>query len=426
MMTVAAEAQPPVVLLNGLQLPDSIGDLLLGRVCPVSTGNPRSSGTFGNLEALLRDQGFQVAFFDNCVECPGRTIEECGQALGRFLQRLPNSADGVDMVAHSMGGLIIRSYLAGKTLSGFSPPEKTSIRKAVFLGTPHFGSYTAVPLPVLPVQVSQLVEGSAFVWDLATWNVGRDDLRGIDALAVAGAGCPLGAVPEGGDGVVALTSASLAFAREPERTRVVPYRHTSTVLGPCPARTTLANIDNAAHLSYRAIVSFLTGTDEWRAIGLSAAEHPALLSAGGGVVEWQDEQGRRVESAKLLSGAGVEWASAPQGRYQVNRHPAETTDLWFETRSGWVQNGAAIAAGGSRPYLIKWGPWIGGVAAQPGQLVITGANLSGLTVRINGELAEVASSAPDSIRVNWSGPAGLYQVEVSGPSGRASVNWYRE
>ena len=42
----------------------------------------------------------------------------------------------------------------------------------------------------------------------------------------------------------------------------------------------LANIDDAAHLSYRAIQSFLTDTDEWRAIGLSAAEHPSLASTG--------------------------------------------------------------------------------------------------------------------------------------------------
>lgn len=425
-VAVSATGQPPVVLVNGLQLPDSIGDLLLGRVCPPSTATPRSSATFGNMEALLRDQGLQVAFFDNCVECPGRTIEECGQALGRFIERLPNSTNGVDMVAHSMGGLIIRSYLAGKTLAGFSPPPKTNIRKVVFLGTPHFGSYTAVPLPILPVQVSQLVEGSPFVWDLSTWNAGGDDLRGVDALAVAGAGCPLASNPEGGDGVVALTSASLAFAREPERTRVVPFRHTSTVLGACPARTMLANIDNAAHLSYRAVVSFLTGTDEWRAIGLSAAEHPSLAATGGGIVEWQDEQGRRVESSRLLSGAGLEWSSAPQNRYQLNRHPAETTDLWFETQTGSVQNGAAIAPGGSRPYLIKWGPWIGSVAREDGQLVLTGANLSGLAVAINGEAAEIAESTPASIRLNWSGPAGLYRIEAAGPSGRAAVNWYRE
>ncbi len=362
-----ATPQPPVVLLNGLQLPDSIGDFLLGRICPLSTGNPPSSGTFGNMEQLLRSQGLEVAFFDNCAECPGGTIEDCGRALGRFLERYPRAPGAsaeTDLVAHSMGGLIVRSWLSGKSATGFEPPAQTRVRKAVFLGTPHFGSYSAVSIPLLPPQVAQLAEGSAFIWDLATWNMGGDDLRGVDALAIAGAGCPLGATPEAGDGVVALTSASLGFSREAERTRVLPYRHTSTILGPCPARTLLANIDNASHLSYRALTSFLAGTDEWRAIGLSAAEHSVLAWSGGGVVEWQDEQGRRVPSSKLLSGAGVEWDTAAQDRHETNLHPAETTDLWFETGSGWVQNGAAIAGGGSRAYLIKWGPWIGSVQQE--------------------------------------------------------------
>ena len=343
-------AAPPVVLLNGFQLSDSIVDIISGRSCPPSTSVPRSASTFGRLEELLRAQGLQVAFFDNCVECPGRTIEECGQSLNRFLRNLTGEEGEADLVAHSMGGLIVRAYLAGKTLSGYAPPAKTRIRKVVFLGVPHFGSYTAVPLPLLPVQVSQLAEGSPFVWDLSTWNVGADDLRGVDALGIAGAGCPLGLIPEAGDGVVAVTSASLAFAREPERTRVLPYRHSPSVLGPCPARTALANIDSASHLSYRAIVSFLGGSEEWRAIGLSAAEHPALAATGGGIVEWQDEMGNRVSSTRLLSGAGLNWATAPQGRYQLNRHPAETTDLWFETAGGWTQNGGSAWA----PALDVW------------------------------------------------------------------------
>lgn len=423
-----ASAQPPVVLLNGLQLPDSIGDFLLGRICPASTSTPRSAGTFGNLESLLRSEGLDVLFFDNCVECPGGTIEQCGHALGRFLERYPRAAgapEDADLVAHSMGGLIIRSWLSGKGDSGFQPPGRTRVRKAIFLGTPHFGSYSAVSIPLLPPQVAQMTEGSPFLWNLATWNLGGDDLRGVDALAIAGAGCPLGSAADAGDGVVALTSAALSFAREPDRTRVLPFRHTSTVLGPCPARTLLANIDNAAHLSYRAVSSFLSGTDEWRAIGLSAAEHPVLSRYGGGILEWRDEQDQPVPSSRLQSGAGLNWSSAPQERYQVNLHPAETTDLWFQTPSGWVQNGAAINAGGSRPYLIKWGPWIGSVEQNGSLLTLRGANLSGLDFTIDGVRATATAISGDAASLEWQGPAGLHLVEAAGPSGRASIQWYK-
>jgi hypothetical protein len=178
-------------------------------------------------------------------------------------------------------------------------------------------------------------------------------------------------------------------------------------------------------LSYRALTSFLAGTDEWRAIGLSAAEHPVLAWSGGGVIEWQDEQGRRVASSKLLSGAGVEWDSAAQDRHKTNLHPAETTDLWFETGSGWVQNGAAIAGGGSRAYLIKWGPWIGSVQQEGPVLTLRGANLLGLNVSVDGSPARVSASTADSITAEWQGPAGLHRIEASGPSGRSSVNWYK-
>jgi triacylglycerol esterase/lipase EstA (alpha/beta hydrolase family) len=44
-------------------------------------------------------------------------------------------------MGHSMGGLIIRSYLAGKREDGtFAPPFNHRIRKAVFIGTPQFGT----------------------------------------------------------------------------------------------------------------------------------------------------------------------------------------------------------------------------------------------------------------------------------------------
>src|SRR5580765_7449204 len=98
---------PPVVLLNGFQLQ-----------CPGS-----SSSTFGGLERLL---GTAVYFFDNC-ECPNCTIEELAEDFGKALNLIRDdngeSVPRVDVVAHSMGGLIVRAYLAGKQAASgkFSP-----------------------------------------------------------------------------------------------------------------------------------------------------------------------------------------------------------------------------------------------------------------------------------------------------------------
>ncbi len=136
------------------------------------------------------------------------------------------------MVAHRMGGLILRSYLAGKadgTPATYTPPADTGIRKAVFLATPHFGTALAGLLGI-DIQTQEMALGSQFLFDLNTWNGGLDDLRGVDALAIAGTGgtgVESGTISLGGgldDGVVTLDSASLGFVR-PERTRLVPACH---------------------------------------------------------------------------------------------------------------------------------------------------------------------------------------------------------
>lgn len=120
----AQPARVPVVLLNGYQA--------------TCTGTSDSSATFGAMQSLLTADGWQVSFFDNCSVSPGTTgsarpnIEQLAQAFGDFLQKL--GAPEVDVVAHSMGGLIVRSYLAGKLpQGGFSPPPLLIFARRFFL-----------------------------------------------------------------------------------------------------------------------------------------------------------------------------------------------------------------------------------------------------------------------------------------------------
>src|SRR5690349_2055520 len=134
-MPVPRTTKPPVVFLNGHQ-----------NDCTSSS----FASTFGIADQVLAANGEASLFFDNC-SVPGKPpIETLGAAFGDFLASLKftdgQSVDTVDVVAHSMGGLIVRSYLSGKqTTSGlFRPPAVIHIRKAVFLATPHFGSGVAV------------------------------------------------------------------------------------------------------------------------------------------------------------------------------------------------------------------------------------------------------------------------------------------
>src|SRR5580704_9034879 len=271
-------AVPPVVLLDGLQL-------ALDGSCPIA---PDSTGTFGNMQAYLQGAPNNVPnvyFFENCMECPKCSIEQLGADLGTFLNSL--SVPQVDVVAHSMGGLIVRAYLSGKqSASGaFGPPATQKIRKAAFLATPHFGSFQADSLFLAGVQTEEMKRGSQFAWDLARWNQFGDDLRGVDAVAVIGNAGPL----QQNDGVVGLSSGSLDFA-SPGRTRIVNYCHIppSGELGlaglylDCE-EPGIAYIDSPSHQTYEIISSFLMSTSAWQVIGDTPAQDE-YLSKDGGIV----------------------------------------------------------------------------------------------------------------------------------------------
>jgi uncharacterized protein (TIGR03437 family) len=179
-----------------------------------------------------------------------------------------------------MGGLIVRSYLAGFNISTntFSPPLQPGIRKLVLIGTPNFGSDWANAFTDLAgIQVSEMMPGGSFVWGLGTWNQQSDDLRGIDTIAIAGSvvGGTQNGVP--GDGVVTVTSASLrfAFTDGDQRTRVIPYCHsTDLALDPLVSCGLgyIAFVSDRSHPTYQMIRSFLDGNSAWQSIGRPASQ----------------------------------------------------------------------------------------------------------------------------------------------------------
>lgn len=283
---VSAGSEPPVVLLDGWQFS-----------CPIPApqpGNPPSSVTFGYLQAYLGGPPNNVPavyFFENCMECPTHcSIEQLGADLGAFLESLPYPQ--VDVVAHSMGGLIVRAYLSGKqTTSGvFSPPANPKIRKAVFVASPHFGAiaadYNLAELFATNIQTQEMQPGSQFVWDLGTWNQNRDDLRGVDAVSIVGVGASSGT----SDGVVDSSSASLDFTM-PGRTRVVSYCHIppGAELGLAGFyldcyQPGIAYVDSTSHPTYEIVSSFLMNGTAWQGVGNSPGEDPYLSKYGGMVV----------------------------------------------------------------------------------------------------------------------------------------------
>jgi uncharacterized protein (TIGR03437 family) len=321
---VPKKDKPPVVFLNGYQSDCSSASF---------------SDTFGTADQILQSNGEVSLFFNNC-SFPGKpAIEDLGSFFGTFLGGLKyddgTAVNTVDVVAHSLGGLIVRSYLSGKqTTAGlFQPPATVRIRKAVFIATPHFGTGIVNLLGFgatqLDEQLDELASGSQFLFDLATWNQGTDDLRGIDAIALAGSG-GTGAVtntPGFDDGVASTSSESLNFA-ESGRTRVVPYCHIDgggliSVVGFCSASAQgIADFRSATDTNVKIVLSFLNGTADWMTTG-TAAEADPILSKNGGLqvaVRAANDTAVQPDSVTAVSGS----VSKP---LNVTSHDVAYTDL---------------------------------------------------------------------------------------------------
>ena len=288
--------RPPVVLLNGWQ-----SSCLLSKT---------AEGTFGTLESSLYLDGAPVVyFFDNCVEGPNWKIEELGNRLKQFLDLIRydngNQVQAVDFIAHSMGGLIVRSYLVGLQVDGsLVPPINVKVRKFIEIGTPNFGAYgaasAAASLLALDAQIPEMVPGSTFLWTLATWNQRSDDLRGVDALAIIGNG-GYAPISNGSDGLVSVTSASLGFARDALRTRILPYCHSDGALSQLLALDCSGQSIAKAPDSHAIIRSFLAGTPEWQSIGTPPPQDRWLSRYGGIYFADQTASGQWVSDLSSVS-----------------------------------------------------------------------------------------------------------------------------
>jgi uncharacterized protein (TIGR03437 family) len=441
---------PPVVFLNGYQ-EDCSGSSF--------------SSTFGIADQVLQSNGEVSLFFDNCT-LPGQPpIETLGAAFASYLAALKYT-DGtpvelVDVVSHSLGGLIVRSYLSGKQQQDgvFMPPASIAIRKAVFLATPHFGCGIAAFGFGLSSQLDELTSGSYFVFDQATWNSGADDLRGIDAVAVAGnGGTGLAYMPGFDDGVVPLTSASIGFYR-PGRTRVISACHIPgggliTIAGLCGANAKgIADITAASDPTAQIMVSFLNGTDEWQTVGQAAEDNKLLSTLGGLVVRTHNSADmlQQLNSATVsIPGGDSNLSMSNQEVAYIDSFPAGLVTVNAITPAGNLTKNVTLPAGTDLPLLLKPGPNIarvqpaaaavfplsvapdmivsiyGGMLAestdQAGSIPLP-TTLGGAQVLLNG--SPVPLIYVSAIQINAVLPksaSGFMKLTVQNPAGESSVN----
>jgi len=451
---VPKTSAPPVVFVNGYEFG--------------CTSDHSFAGTFDVADQVLQANGLVSLFFDNCTVAANANIETLGAAFGQFLAGLKYT-DGtpvtqVDVVAHSMGGLIVRSYLAGKqngSPATFQPPANPGIRKFVMLAVPNFGSGIANKFGN-DSQTAEMEIGSQFLFDLNTWNNGTDDLRGLDVVAVAGDGGTGNAttIPGFDDGAVTLTSASVAFARG-ARTRVVPYCHTTFALlvtaNYCPSTApAIAYITGPSHASAQIILSFLAGTNAWQSVGSAIEQDPVGSTLGGINIEAQDLNGleQPINSASLQVPAGplalkitngdIAWTEGATPNISL---PATIQFLGTTVLTPSI----TLPASTVLPYIAKPGPAIARVqpAAAPafplsiaqGEFVaIYGSNLANATMQatsfsyptqladvqvlVNGVPIPLQYVSASQINAVFSSTAtsGIVQVTVRNSSGSAATN----
>jgi uncharacterized protein (TIGR03437 family) len=312
----------PVVLLNGWELG-------YNGTCPISSS---SADTFGNLAQYLVDDGVPVVYlFDNCLVDPGQTIETLGNDLAAFLGTIQYDTGAqvphIDLVGFSLGGLIVRSYLAGLQPDGaLTPPADTLVGNLVLIASPNFGSFVAGTYATeftIGTQAAELVPGSSLLWNLANWNQRTDDLRGVSAIAVignAGTYTPgfssSTVLNNASDGLVSLTSASVGFVTEQASvTRIVPYcqvdpsAFTTTSLGTfaCDAPG-IANVTSTSQYTGEIVRSFLGGTTAWMSIGTVPSTDPYLSANGGMFFGLVSATGSYVSDLSAVAWGTVELA----------------------------------------------------------------------------------------------------------------------
>jgi uncharacterized protein (TIGR03437 family) len=429
--------KPPVVFVNGYQ-----------RTCSGTT----FSGTFGAADKILQPDNRVSLFFDICSKNDHPPIEELGNRLGDFLRSLKyqsgEAVSQVDIVAHSMGGLVVRSYLSGKqTQEGvFTPPADTKVRKIIFLGTPHFGSPATSllggPFGGGDSQTDELQTGSPFTFDLATWNQGIDDLRGADAISV------LGNVSNGvllmkskfGDGVTTLVSGSLGFVA-PDRTQIIPYCHTDIASLLCSdSKGNIAAMDTAEHQSAQIILSFLNDTPAWRTIGQPAPQNEFLSKNAGLLVRLKDANDRTQSLTKAVATGQGDLTIISQQLGFADQLTVAQQPLQLVLTAGGLSTtiNVPLTLGATRALILKSGPSIDAVlpsaaavfprTVAPGSLIsIYGTQLtpgSGqLDVNVAGRAMPISYASATQINsLVPDNASGLVKLQVKSSTGEQTVN----
>jgi len=257
-------------------------------------GNP--TGTFGQFPTLL-GQDFTTLSFDysQLTDCQGirPPITTVADAFGTFVEQTllgtgPQYSGHIEIVAHSMGGLVVRAYMAGLTsrryLSGM-------FERVVTVGTPNYGAQhlrilalTCGRVPLQPQEADMAFASAFVVLTDRAWGAAQP-IAPTNVLTLAGV-----VPPSTGDYAVEGYSATLtsgaSIAGYP------PCKHSSAI--PLPASCELAFVEALPHPVYGIVHDYLT-------TGQLPPQTPPGLPVGLALLLFVDSNGNAIPLTSQLT-----------------------------------------------------------------------------------------------------------------------------
>ncbi len=388
------------------------------------------------LSLLQKDAGFsspELNAFD--YECPEDVsipyhAKRVAEEIIRYSE--VNGGGTIDIVAHSMGGLVVREIL--RTY----PDAARRIRRLVTLGTPHYGQDNSVG-----VSSRQMKYGSCFLYELAkAWTDG-DGYRLPDenVLSIVGRDRLMDT-----DGLVDAWSASL----EGSNVRYVNKTHASaTHLDGAPSICKCE--DGVNDTVYRLVKAFLK---DGKVLPQTAFDSIAPLDVGGSIffqivdksgnpvqstcqvesfwtetaeerrdfheygVHWAEDEGDTVSAGQITSSKRHERGGAFTGYYGL---PAGTYRILFRETSGAGRSfvSPAIRVDNNRTTVV---PIVAEESMVPEPAVsesaVDSGDMSALIIRLDAkEKAEALSAVPEAFREK----IGQYLF----PAGEEIYEWFR-
>jgi pimeloyl-ACP methyl ester carboxylesterase len=236
------------------------------------------SDAFGNMKSLLMsDAGYKaedIYEYDyrsltSCSSDPNTTIELIAADFAQFIKSKLHSfypiGTQADVIAHSMGGLVVRSYMVGMAPApnGSLLPYGNEIRRLMIAGTPNYGvnenlleGLIAGRCSGLKTQAGEMEFGARFLWDLDHKWLAKVPVDPGNFLVIAGTAYGVS------DGLVRTASATLPedFFLPVGHILYVPYQHCHNIPLICPGTQpeSLVYVQDTSHLTYKIVKEFLS------------------------------------------------------------------------------------------------------------------------------------------------------------------------